>query len=72
MSKKETAVILRKVRRQKGRDGKPLFMVEKRRSGHYRVTARNGRWVTFPCTPSGGNRSIRNTVADLRRLGVDL
>lgn len=71
MPHKDTAALLRKIRKLKGRDGEPLYKIEIRR-GHYRVTARNGRWVTFPGTPSGGNRSFRNTVAELRRLGVDL
>lgn len=71
MSKKDTEAILRKIRKMKGRDGEPLYRIELRR-GHYRITARNGRWVMIPGTPSNGNRSLRNTVADLRRLGVDL
>lgn len=71
MPHKDTQVIVRKIRKLKGRDGLPLYKVEIRR-GHYRVTARNGRWATIPGTPSGGNRSFRNSVAELRRLGVPL
>jgi predicted RNA binding protein YcfA (HicA-like mRNA interferase family) len=49
------------------------FVVRVARNGHYRVTAPDGRQVTVPSSPSGGNRSLANARAGLRRwLGADV
>lgn len=38
--------------------------------GHWRVPLPGGGFYTFPSTPNGGNRSVENTVAALRRHGL--
>jgi len=61
---KEIAALRRKLERMDG--------VSVRTSGknHNKVFL-NGRLVTtFPCTPGGGNRSLLNTRADLKRAGI--
>ena len=44
--------------------------VEKDGNTHWRVELPGGGAYSFPSTPSKGNRSIENTVADLRRYGL--
>lgn len=40
--------------------------------GHLRFKSPNGAIVFAPSTPRGGKRSIENTVAELRRKGLNL
>lgn len=40
-------------------------------AGHYRVHCPE-RFVIMSSTPSGGNRSMRNSISELRRAGLDL
>ena len=60
---KETKQLVRRLR-------KLGVTVEQRRRGHLVAHTAQGP-VFMPLTPSDA-RSIRNTVADLRRKGVDL
>lgn len=63
MSSKDIRDLLDKVREQG-------FTVRLAGSGHYVVSGRRGR-VSVPSTPSGG-RTVANTRAALRRIGVRL
>ncbi|MFE5369217.1 hypothetical protein [Streptomyces mirabilis] len=72
MASAEIRALLREVRKQRGRDGRPLFRVELRKSGHYRVTGPDGRWATVPGTPRGGKAVRHRTRAVLRKIGVVL
>lgn len=40
--------------------------------GHLRFKSPSGAIVFAPSTPRGGKRSIENTVAELRRKGLNL
>lgn len=64
MSRKETGQLLAELRRQG-------FTVRLGGSGHWRVTSPGGETVTVPATPKSW-RSLRNTRAELRRIGADL
>ena len=40
---------------------------------HYKVYSPTGKYVTtMPSTPSDGRRSMQNTIADLRRGGIEI
>lgn len=48
------------------------FSVEVSKRTHYKVYSPSGEYVTtMACTPGKG-RTLQNTVADLRRKGVNL
>lgn len=36
-------------------------------NGHYRIPTPDGKWITMSGTPGGGNRSIDNTKAVIKR-----
>jgi hypothetical protein len=44
--------------------------VTRTRNGHLRWTSPGGYRVITPGTPHGGRHSMRNTLADLRRAGL--
>jgi hypothetical protein len=50
---------------------KQNFKIEDTNGGHIRVTNQTGDYVIIPSTPSGGRRSLDNSVADLKRIGFD-
>ncbi|MFJ5532394.1 hypothetical protein [Streptomyces sp. NPDC093261] len=65
MSNKDVTALIRRLRRQG-------FTCRLAKSGHWRVTSPAGVTLTVPATPGGGNRGLRNTRADLRRIGAQL
>lgn len=48
------------------------FTVRLAKSGHYRCTSPSSVAVTFPGTPSQGNRSMRNAASWLRKAGAGI
>ncbi|NUH35305.1 hypothetical protein HUF15_00725 [Streptomyces samsunensis] len=40
--------------------------------GHWPITSPSGETITAPKTPHGGNRSLANMRANLKRLGARL
>lgn len=60
---KEVTELIRKLERQG-------FLVRRARSGHYRVTAQDGRTWTLSSSPRSG--VCPRTVAGLRRIGAQL
>lgn len=63
MAAKDTRALIRALTAQG-------FTVRLAKSGHYRATSPTGQTVTFPGTPSQGNRSMRNAVSWLRKAGA--
>jgi hypothetical protein len=57
--------LVRKLRRTPG------VTLTQTRTGHLKVTTEAGT-VTIPGTPSDSGRSVKNTVAQLRRIGVEV
>ncbi len=48
------------------------YVVRKGRNGHWKVAGADGKvFIGFPATP-GDHRSILNTLAQLRRSGIDV
>lgn len=60
---KDTRQLLRKLERQG-------FRVRMTGGGHYGVSKGDSREIFMPATPSD-HRGIKNTLADLKRIGFD-